>query len=89
MVRATREKDRGGRHPRDRLLAIKYAALYYSHNAKDPEDKRRWRWTYEGLAEELVERATGQTSKNKKRVGEEYVKLGQELRSKRKKNKGT
>jgi hypothetical protein len=89
MVRATREKDRGGRHPRDRLLAIKCAALYYNHNAKAPEDKRRRRWTYERLAEEIVEQASGQHSKNKKRVGEEYVKLGQELRRKREKNKGT
>jgi hypothetical protein len=87
MFRATRERNRGGKPPRDRLLAIKCAALYYNHNANDPEDKRRRRWTYERLTEEIVKRASGQSSKNKKRVGEEYVKLGQELRRKRKKQR--
>jgi hypothetical protein len=99
LVRATRETDSGGRPTRDRLLAIKLAALYYEHNSKDPEDGRRWRWTYESLVEEFgldaAEKARNVLKKDagerkrRRRIGKEYVKLGEELRTKRKTNRST
>jgi hypothetical protein len=91
MFRATRGTDLGGRYPRDPLLAIKCAALYHDHNPRDPEDKRYKRWSYERLVKELGldKRASGQKSKNLKRVGEGYVKYGEKLRQKRGRNQGT
>jgi hypothetical protein len=99
LIRATREKDSGGRPRRDRLFAIKLAALYYEHNSRDPEDIRRWRWTYESLVDEFgldgaenvrkVDKEDVVERKRRRRIGEEYVKLGQEFRSKRRENSDT
>lgn len=99
QVRATREKDLGGRPPLDRLLAIKLAALFHEHYSKDPEDRRRWRWTYESLVDEFgldkaekvrkADKEDVRERKRRRRIGERYVRLGEELRRKRKRNSTT
>ena len=98
-VRATREKDLGGRPPLDRLLAIKLAALFHEHYSKDPEDRRRWRWTNESLVDEFgldkaekvrkADKEDVRERKRRRRIGERYVRLGEELRRKRKRNSTT
>jgi hypothetical protein len=85
-VRATREKDLGGRPPLDRLLAIKLAALFHEHYSKDPEDRRRWRWTNESLVDEFgldkaekvrkADKEDVRERKRRRRIGERYVRLG-------------
>jgi hypothetical protein len=99
LVRATREKDPGGRPRRDPLLAIKLAALYRDHNSKDPEDRRRQRWTYESLVDEFrldgaeevrkVDKVDVRERRRRIRIGERYVRFGEEFRRKRKKNRTT
>jgi hypothetical protein len=99
LVRATMEKDSGGKPPRDRLLAIKLAALHDEHNFRYPENRRRWRWTYERLVDEFgldeaekvrkVDKEDVRERKRRIRIGERYVKLGQDLRMKRKRNSTT
>jgi hypothetical protein len=98
-VRATREKDLGGRPPLDRLLAIKLAALFHEHYSKDPEDRRRWRWTNESLVDEFgldkaekvrkADKEDVRERKRRRRIGERYVRLGEELHRKRKRNSTT
>ena len=98
-VRTTREKDLGSRPPLDRLLAIKLAALFHEHYSKDPEDRRRWRWTYESLVDEFgldkaekvrkADKEDVRERKRRRRIGERYVRLGEELRRKRKRNSTT
>jgi hypothetical protein len=99
LVRATREKDPGGRPRRDPLLAIKLAALYRDHNSKDPEDRRRQRWTYESLVDEFrldgaeevrkVDKVDVRERRRRIRIGERYVRFGEEFRRKREKNRTT
>ena len=99
LVRATRKKDPGGRPPLDELLAIKLAALHDEHNFRYPENRRRWRWTYERLVDEFgldeaekvrkVDKEDVRELRRRTRIGERYVKLGQDLRMKRKKNSTT
>lgn len=84
VIRSMRDKNRGGRPARDKLIAIKCAALYHEHNHRDPNDGRRKRWTYERLAREIILEANpDKRAKHPKRVGEEYVRLGECLRRKR------
>src|SRR5215211_4225018 len=87
-IRAMQEKNPGGRPPRDKLTAIKCAALYHDHNSRDPEDERRKRWTFERLAQEIVLSSphSGRRYKSLQRVGKEYVTLGEYLRKERTKN---
>ena len=99
LVRATREKDPGGRPRRDPLLAIKLAALYRDHNSKDSEDRRRQRWTYESLVDEFglnklekvrkVDKKDVRERRRRIRIGERYVRFGEEFRRKREKNRTT
>jgi hypothetical protein len=99
LVRATREKDPGGRPRRDPLLAIKLAALYRDHNSKDPEDRRRQRWTYESLVDEFgldklekvrkVDKKDVRERRRRITIGERYVRFGEEFRRKREKNRTT
>lgn len=96
-IRATQAKDSGGRPPRDKLLAIKCAALYNDHNYKDP-NTGRWRWTYEGLVEELgldpaekdhkVNKKDPKERERRKAIAKEYVKLGEECQKERSINRG-
>ena len=48
-----REAAKGGPPPRDPLVALQCAILHDCHNGRDPQDRRRWKWTYEKLAEEF------------------------------------
>jgi hypothetical protein len=99
LVRATREKDPGGRPRRDPLPAIKLAALYRDHNSKDSEDRRRQRWTYESLVDEFgldklekvrkVDKKDVRERRRRIRIGERYVRFGEEFRRKREKNRTT
>lgn len=96
-IRALRGKKLGGKPPRDPLVAIKCAALYHDHNYQQPEDKRMKRWSYEHLVEELkldpAEEATREDPRLRRkrltRLGKNYVRLGEELRKERLKNRGT
>jgi hypothetical protein len=53
VIRAMRGKNPGGKPSRDKLTAIKCAALFHDHNFKDPQNKGRSRYTYESLVEEF------------------------------------
>ena len=72
------ERSKEGAPPRERLVALQCAVLYDQHNAKDPADRRRSRWSYERLAEEFGLGA-GETQKAKKQAGEAYVALGRKI----------
>jgi hypothetical protein len=75
------------------------AALFHEHYSKDPEDRRRWRWTYESLVDEFgldkaekvrkADKEDVRERKRRRRIGERYVRLGEELRRKRKRNSTT
>jgi hypothetical protein len=94
-IRSMQEvKNPGGRPSRDPLLAIKCAALHYDHNYRDSDDRRRWRWSYHRLAEDLGLVPPDDTSnedpelrhKRLTYIGKKYVKLGEELRKERQRN---
>jgi hypothetical protein len=72
------ERSSKGAPRRDPLVALQCAVLYDRHNAKDPADRRRLRWSYERLAEEFG-LGTRETQKAKKQAGEAYVALGRKL----------
>jgi hypothetical protein len=72
------ERSEKGAPQRDELVALQCALLYDRHNAKDPEDRRRLRWSYERLAEEFG-LGSGETQKAKKQVAADYVALGRKL----------
>ena len=57
-----------GAPTRDPLVALQAAILYVRHNAPDPNDRRKKRWTYKRLAEELGLKSA--------RVASAYVKEG-------------
>jgi hypothetical protein len=88
LVRATRDKDTEGKPRRDELLAIKLAALKDEHN-----------WSYERLVDEFdldkadkarkVDKQDAGERKRRRRIGEEYVKLGRPFRSEHKANRHT
>jgi hypothetical protein len=62
-------------HPgRDPLVCVQCAILYDEHNERDPEDRRRWKWTYEKLAEKFE--LTGKDGRLSARSAEAYVKEG-------------
>lgn len=64
-------RQEGDASTRDPLVAIQCAILYDRHNARDPEDRRRKKWTEEKLAEKF-----GLSSA---RAAKEYIKKGREL----------
>jgi hypothetical protein len=72
------ERSKKGAPRRDSLVALQCAILYDRYNAKDPEDQRRLRWSYERLAEEFGLGA-GETQKAKKQVAADYVALGRKV----------
>jgi hypothetical protein len=72
------ERSRKGAPRRDPLIALQCAILHDRHNARDPEDRRRWRWSYERLAEEF-RLGSGETKKAKEQVAADYVALGRNL----------
>jgi len=60
-----------GRRKRDEFTAVQCAILYDRHNGKDADDRRRWKWSYEKLAEKF--------GLDSWRAAKEYVLLGREL----------
>ncbi len=52
MIRS-RQRSRGKKSPRDRLIAVQCALLHDRHNRRLPEDRREWEWTHEKLAKEF------------------------------------
>jgi hypothetical protein len=75
LIRQTQPKARkGGRPKLDSLLAVQCAVLYDRHNHRDPEDSRRWRWTFEKLAEQF--------GLESKKTAKRHVELGREILAK-------
>jgi hypothetical protein len=57
------------------LVAVQCAILYYRHNPRDSEDRRRRRWTFKKLAERF--------GLESERAAKHHVELGQELLEKK------
>jgi hypothetical protein len=72
MIRKV-QPHKGTKRSRDPLVAVQCALLYDRHNRRDPEDRRRWRWSYANLADRF-----GLSSA---RVASDYVALGREILS--------
>lgn len=70
MIRSI-EPPKRNKPPRDRLTAVQCAILHGDHNARDPEDRRRWRWTFEKLADKFGLQGA--------RAAKDYVKLGKQI----------
>ena len=98
VIRARRGKNPGGKPSRDKLTAIKCAALFHDHNFKDPQNKGRSQYTYESLVEKFeldpaenareVNKQDHKERERRKAIGKEYVKLGEQLRKERQRNRG-
>ena len=56
---------------RDRLTAVKCAILHDRHNGRDPDDGRKWTWSYKKLAEEF--------ELSSPRAAKDHVKLGRKI----------
>jgi hypothetical protein len=72
MIRKV-QPPKGTKRSRDPLVAVQCALLYDRHNRRDPEDRRRWRWSHANLADRF-----GLSSA---RVAIDYVALGREILS--------
>ena len=72
MIRKV-QPQKGTKRSRDPLVAVQCAILHDRHNGRDPEDRRRRRWSYTKLADNF-----GLSSA---RVASDYVALGQEILS--------
>ena len=98
MIPTRAKKGPEGKPSRGKATAIKYAALYYDHNYKDPQKKGRWHWTHEDLVDELgldeaekarrVNKKDPKERERRKAIGKRTAKLGQQLREKHR-NRGT
>jgi hypothetical protein len=72
MIREV-QPHKDAKRSRDPLVAVQCAILYDRHNARDPEDRRRWRWNYAKLADRF--------SLSSARVASDYVALGRDILS--------
>ncbi|PLS82385.1 MAG: hypothetical protein CYG60_24555 [Actinobacteria bacterium] len=98
-IRTLTGKNSGGAPTTDEFKAIKCAALYDDHNAKDPKDGRRRTYTSLSLVEELkLDTAEGSRKVKKKdseervrrtQIGRRYLRKGRKLRKEREANRGT
>jgi hypothetical protein len=70
MIREV-QPHRGTKRSRDPLVAVQCAILHDRHNGRDPEDRRRWRWSYTKLADRF--------RLSSERVASDYVALGREI----------
>jgi len=71
MIQSNFRRNRGGKPPLDRLLALQCSILHDEYNVTDPTDRRFRRWTYKRIADEYGLRNA--------RSAEEHVKLGRKL----------
>jgi hypothetical protein len=65
------ERSNQGAPRRDPLIALQAAIWYVRHNAPDPDDRRRRRWTHKRLAKELGLKSA--------RVAQAYVEEGKKI----------
>jgi hypothetical protein len=74
IIAAEQGRKREGPSGRKMLVAVECALLYDQHNATDPKDKRRRRWTQERLAERYGLKSA--------RAAKEHIAYGRELLAK-------